>query len=103
MGYPPDMMHHGGYHGMRESDMHRMMDMGRHGGPPGGMGGYDPYSPGFGGGRPAGCYKYVTPFFFIIFLKLGLLVVCDCALTPLASPSDAACLVTLHGNAPRAT
>ncbi len=107
MGYPPDMMHHGGYHGMRESDMHRMMDMGRHGGPPGGMGGYDPYSPGFGGGRPAGCYKCVTPFFFIliitfVFLKLGLLVVCDCALTQLPS-SDAACLVTLHGNAPRAT
>jgi hypothetical protein len=62
-GYPPDMMHHGGYHNMRESEMQRMMDMNRgmgghggHGGPPGGMGGYDPYSSSFGG-RPAGCYK----------------------------------------------
>jgi hypothetical protein len=65
MGYPSDIMHGGGYHSMRESDMHRMMDMNRgmggHGGPPGGMGGYDPYAPGYGGGRPAGCYKYEAP------------------------------------------
>lgn len=67
MGYPPDMMHAGGgggYHGMRETDMHRMVDMGRGmgmgppPGPPGGMGGgYDPYGGGPGFGRPAGCFK----------------------------------------------
>jgi len=69
MGYPPDMMHAGGgggYHGMRETDMHRMVDMGRGmgmgppPGPPGGMGGgYDPYGGGPGFGRPAGCFKCV--------------------------------------------